>query len=85
MVNQVYISAKKKQNNFFFDTKHKLCYGLKGTLMQISKSPYIFLFIWKQHPENFVFLTLGIVELYTRKVCKMFVYKHTETKEYVKN
>ena len=24
-------------------------------------------------------------ELYTRKVCEMFVYKQTETKEYVKN
>ena len=53
--------------------------------MQIWKSPYIFLFIWKQQPENFGFLTLGIVELYTCKVCEMFVYKHTETIEYVKN
>ena len=28
---------------------------------------------------------LGILELYNRKVCKMFVYKHTETVKYVKN
>ena len=27
---------------------------------------------------------LEILELYTRKVCEMFVYKRTETIEYVK-
>ena len=53
--------------------------------MQIWKLPYRFAFIWKQYPENFAFLILGILELYTRKVCEMFVYKHTETVEYVKN
>ena len=58
---------------------------LKGTLMQIWKSPYVFRFIQKKYPENFAFLILGILELYARKVCEMFVYKHTETKEYVKN
>ena len=36
------------------------------------------------YPENFAFLILRILELYTRKACKMFVYKHTETIEYVK-
>ena len=30
-------------------------------------------------------LILGILELFTRKVCEMFIYKHTETMEYVKN
>ena len=44
----------------------------------------MFLFIQKYYPENFAFLTLRILELYTRKVCVMFVYKHTETIEYVK-
>ena len=57
----------------------------KGTLMQIWKSPYMFVLMQKQNSENFPFWTLGIVELYTRKVCKMFVYKHSETIEYVKN
>ena len=42
-------------------------------------------FIQKQYPENFAFLILGILELYTRKICKIFVYKHTETIEYVKS
>ena len=52
--------------------------------MQIWKSPRMFLFIWKYYPENFAFLTLRILELHTRKVCVMFVYKHTETIEYFK-
>ena len=29
--------------------------------------------------ENFPFLILRILELYIRKICKMFAYKHTET------
>ena len=39
----------------------------------------------KMITENFAFLILGILELCTRKVYEMFVYKHTETMEYVKN
>ena len=58
---------------------------LKGTIIKIGKFPYMFVFTWKYCPENFVFLILGILELYTRKVYEMFVYKHTETIEYVKN
>ena len=42
----------------------------KGTLMQISKSPYVFAFIWKQYPENFAFLILRIIELFTHEDCK---------------
>ena len=37
-----------------------------------------------KYPENFTFLILKIFELFTRKICEMFVYKHTETIEYVK-
>ena len=44
----------------------------------------MFVVIYKLYPENFAFLILGILELYSRKVCEMFVYKHTETIEYVK-
>ena len=43
----------------------------------------MFLFISKYYPENFEFLILIILELYTRKVCVMFVYKYTETIEYI--
>ena len=56
----------------------------KGTLMQIWKSPHMFVFISKHSPENFAFLILGTLELHTHKVCEVFVYKHKETIEYVK-
>ena len=39
---------------------------------------------YKNTPENLALLILGILELFTHKVCKMFVYKHTETIGYVK-
>ena len=45
----------------------------------------MFVFIEQPYPENFLFLIQIVLELYTRKVCKIFVYKHTETIEYVKN
>ena len=51
----------------------------------IRESPHIFEFIYKYYPETFAFLILGILEFYTSKVCEMFVYKHTETIDYVKN
>ena len=35
--------------------------------------------------ENFTFLIVRILELYTHKVCEMFVNKHRETIEYIKN
>ena len=45
----------------------------------------MFVFIQKKYPENFAFLLSRMLELYTRKICKIFVYKHTETIECVKN
>ena len=51
--------------------------------MQIWKSFYMFQFISKQYPENVAFLILRILELFAHKVCETFVYKHTETIEYV--
>ena len=35
--------------------------------------------------ENFRFLIVRILELYTDQACEMFVYKHSETIEYIKN
>ena len=32
----------------------------------------MFVFILKQYPDNFVFLILGILELFVREVCKFF-------------
>ena len=43
---------------------------IKGTLMEIEKSPYKFVFIQKQYLENFAFLILTIHELLTHEVCK---------------
>ena len=42
---------------------------IKATLMQIWKSLYMFVLIKKQYPENFAFLILWILELFTREVC----------------
>ena len=53
--------------------------------MRIWKYSYMFVFIQKNFLENFAFLFLRILELYTSKICEMFVYKHTENIEYVKN
>ena len=39
-----------------------------GTLMQDSKFISSFKFIWKQYPENFTFLILRILELFTHKI-----------------
>ena len=44
---------------------------LKGTLLQIWKSPYIFVFTSKQYPKSFLFLVRRIIELFARKVCKI--------------
>ena len=52
--------------------------------MQIWKSPCMFVFKWKYYSENFALLILRIVEIFTFKVCEMFVYKHAEAIEYVK-
>ena len=41
---------------------------LKGTLMQIWKSPYMFVLIQKQYPENFSPLFLRTAELSAREV-----------------
>ena len=38
--------------------------------MAIRKSPYIFVFMQKQYPENFAFLILRILELFFREVYK---------------
>ena len=38
--------------------------------MQIWKSPYMFVFIQRQYPENFAFLILTILVLFPREVYK---------------
>ena len=54
--------------------------------MQDKKRPGWQVMLTKaSYPENFEFLILGILELYTLKFCEMFVYKHIERIEYVEN
>ena len=38
--------------------------------MHIWKSSYVLVFMLKQYPQNFVFLILRILELFTHEVCK---------------
>ena len=53
----------------------KLFFYIKGTLKQIWKSPTVFVFIWKQYPENLAFLILRILKLFAWEVCE-FLKKH---------
>ena len=53
-----------KMGHYLFYIEH-LLHRFKG-----SKSPYMFVFIRKQYPENFAFLILRILELFAREVCK---------------
>ena len=67
------INGKSKQLRYwtnFLELKIPGYENLKGTLMQIWKSPYMIVFISKQYPESFAFLILRILELFTRKACK---------------
>ena len=58
---------------------------IKGTLMQIWKSANIVVFIWKWYVEDFTLKHHLLFEICAREICEMFVYKHSETTEYVKN
>ena len=40
--------------------------------MQIWESSNIFVFLYKQYPQNFAFVILKILELFMRKVYKFF-------------
>ena len=42
---------------------------VKRTLLQIWKSPYMFVFKQKEQPDDFAFLILRVLEFFTRKVC----------------
>ena len=53
--------------------------------MQIWKSANIFVFTWKQYVEDFTLKRLLRFEICAREICENFVYKDSETIEYVKN
>ena len=60
-------------------------FKVKGTPMHIWKSANIFVFIWKCYVEDSSLKHLFLFEIWAREVCEIFVYKHSETIEYVKN
>ena len=45
----------------------------------------IFVFIQKKYVEDFTLKHLLLFEICAREICEKFVYKHSETIEYVKN
>ena len=57
---------------------------IKGALMQIWNSANIFVFLWK-YVEDFTLKHLLLFKIWARETCEKFVYKHTETIEYVKS
>ena len=59
------ISKLRNRNIIFLRTIRII----KSTLMEIWKSSYMFVFISKQYPENFVFLILRILKLLAHEVC----------------
>ena len=52
--------------------------------MQIWKSAKIFVLIWK-YVEDFMLKNVSLSEICALEICEKFVYKHSETIEYVKN
>ena len=44
---------------------------LKGTLMKIWESSYMFVFIKKQYTEDFAFLFLRVLEIFACEVCNV--------------
>ena len=58
---------------------------LKGTLIQFWKSANIVAFKWKRYVEDVTLKQLFNFEICASEICKMFVQKHSETIEYVKN
>ena len=71
-------NLKRKQSEVsrFLDFKGTLMY--KNLITQQSAN--IFVFIWKYYVGNFTLEHLLLFE-----ICEKFVYKHTETIEYVTN
>ena len=53
--------------------------------MQIWKSVNNFVFKWKKYVEGFTLKHILVFEIRAREIRKKFVYKHSETIEYVKN
>ena len=53
--------------------------------MQIWKSANMFVFTWKWYVEEFTLKHVLRFEICAHEICEKFVYKHSETIEYIKN
>ena len=73
------------QGSYELYPAYNIMVRVKGTLTQIWKSANIIVFIWKWYVEDFTVTHLLLFEICTGEVCEKFVYKHSETIEYVKN
>ena len=58
---------------------------VKRTLMQIWKSANIIFSIWNKFVEDFTLKHPLLFNIYAWEICQKFVYKDSETIEYVKN
>ena len=61
-LNEMILLARHLLITFFFPRN-----TVKGTPIQIWKSPYMLVSIWKQWPESFAFLILRIFQLFPRE------------------
>ena len=61
------LSRERVSKIRIFSLSQKSPVFIKGTQVQIWNSPYMFVFIQKQSPENFTFLILRILELVFRE------------------
>ena len=57
---------------YFIWRSNKVFKDIKGTLMQIWKSANMFVFIWKEHVENFILKHLLLFEICAREICESF-------------
>ena len=64
---------KSVTNNYIIPFFSKYLSDIKGTLVQIWKSPYMYMFIGAWYSENFPFLILRTIDSFTLKVC-IFLY-----------
>ena len=53
--------------------------------MQTWKSANISVFVWQYYVEDFISKHLLLSEICTSEICEKFVYKHSETTDYVEN
>ena len=77
--NWIKISAKSK--SFLFKSLSLILLIINNYWQLVITA----VFVWKEYVEDFTFKHLLLVEICAREICEKFVYKHSETIEFVKN